>query len=139
MGAHPPTRTPTTLTLEKIGAHDGGVLEAAEITAFDPPSNRLFVVNGANGTVDVLDFAQPRKAGSDRHDLRRRFRRRREQCRCARQPVALAIEAAPKTDPGVVALYEINGLAAPTTSPFRIEAQGSAQTSHAHAPTLSSP
>ena len=97
--------TPTGLTLEKIGGFSGGAIGAAEITAFDAATARLFVVNGANGTVDVLDLKDPRnpvKVGSISvtsigasvnsvavHD----------------GLVALAIEASPKTDPGSVALY----------------------------------
>lgn len=97
--------TPKSLTLEKIGGFDGGAVGAAEITAYDAASRRLFVVNGANGTVDVLDLtnpAAPRRlqsisvtalgAGANSvavHD----------------GLVALAIEASPKTSPGVVAFY----------------------------------
>ena len=44
--------TPTTITLQKIGGFEGGVLGAAEITAYDALSKRLFVVNGANNTGD---------------------------------------------------------------------------------------
>ena len=53
-------RTPASLTLSKIGGftHAGGET-SAEITAFDPLSKRLFVVNGALGTVDVLDLKDP--------------------------------------------------------------------------------
>lgn len=103
-------RTPITLTLEKIGSYDGAALGAAEITAFDAKSKRLFVVNGANGTVDVLDLgtpSQPIKVGTifvaalgagvnsvAVHD----------------GLVALAIEAAPKTSPGTVAFYEASTL-----------------------------
>jgi hypothetical protein len=58
-GASDVNLTPTTLTLEKLGAHDGAVLGAAEITAYDPASKRLFVVNGANGSVNVLDLSSP--------------------------------------------------------------------------------
>lgn len=102
--------TPTSLTLEKIGGFDGGALGAAEITAYDAASKRLFVVNGANGTVDVLDLSTPstpRRVGSInvaalgagvngvavRDGL-----------------VALAIEASPKTNPGVVGLYSATTL-----------------------------
>jgi DNA-binding beta-propeller fold protein YncE len=102
--------TPTSLTLEKIGGFDGGALGAAEITAYDAASKRLFVVNGANGTVDVLDLStpsSPRRVGSInvaalgagvngvavRDGL-----------------VALAIEASPKTNPGVVGLYSATTL-----------------------------
>ena len=97
--------TPTSMTLERIGAYEGGVLGAAEITAFDAGTARLFVVNGANGTVDVLDLRDPKAprligtinvsslgAGVNSvavHD----------------GLVALAIEASPKTNPGVVAFY----------------------------------
>lgn len=97
--------TPTTLSMEKIGAYDGVVLGAAEITAFDPASKRLFVVNGANGSVDVLDLsnpASPKLLGTISvaaigggvnsvaiHD----------------GLVALAVEAKLKTSPGVVAFY----------------------------------
>lgn len=97
--------TPKTLTMEKIGSYNGGKVGAAEITAFDAASKRLFVVNGANGTVDVLDLSTPSApkllgtisvAGLGTgvnsvaiHD----------------GLVALAIEASPKTNPGTVAFY----------------------------------
>ena len=97
--------TPSGLTLERLGSFDGGAVGAAEITAYDAGSKRLFVVNGANGTVDVLDIgnpAAPARVGSINvsalgagvnsvavHD----------------GLVALAIEANPKTRPGVVAFY----------------------------------
>jgi hypothetical protein len=75
-----------------------------------PASKRLFVVNGANGTVDVLDLSvptQPVRVGGIQvgalgagvnsvavHD----------------GLVALAIEASPKTSPGVVAFYSASDL-----------------------------
>ena len=56
----PPERTPVSLSLAKIGgfAHSGGA-SSAEITAYDPLSKRLFVINGALASVDVLDFTNP--------------------------------------------------------------------------------
>lgn len=100
-----PVLTPIALALEKIGAYDGAVLGAAEITAYDAASKRLFVVNGANGSVDVLDLtnpASPKLAGTinvssigggvnsvAEHD----------------GLVALAVEAKVKTSAGVVAFY----------------------------------
>jgi hypothetical protein len=55
-----PEPTPVSLTLAKIGGftHSGGE-SSAEITAYDPLSKRLFVVNGARASVDVLDFSDP--------------------------------------------------------------------------------
>jgi DNA-binding beta-propeller fold protein YncE len=97
--------TPRALTLEKIGGFDGGVEGAAEITAYDAASKRLFVVNGANGTVDVLDLANPaapRQVGSiDVAALGAGI----NSVAVHEGLVALAIQAAVKTDPGVVAFY----------------------------------
>jgi DNA-binding beta-propeller fold protein YncE len=102
--------TPATLTLQKIGGFDGKAVGAAEITAYDKATRRLFVVNGANGTVDVLDLSEPAAPalvatiavtglgagvnGVDVHD----------------GLVALAIQASAKTDPGFVALYDARTL-----------------------------
>ena len=105
-----PEATPAGLTLQKIGGYDGGALGAAEITAFDAASKRLFVVNGANGTVDVLDLSNPAApvrigslnvsalgAGVNSVAIHEGL-------------VALAIEANPKTRPGLVAFYNAASL-----------------------------
>jgi hypothetical protein len=48
--------------LEPIGVYETGVYNesAAEITAYDPGSKRLFVVNGSDGSITVLDLSDPR-------------------------------------------------------------------------------
>ncbi len=101
--------TPSSLSLQKIGTFQGGGAAAAEITAYDPGSRRLFVVNGALGTVDVLDLSNPasparistlQAAGGGSinsvavHD----------------GLVAIAVEAPVKTSPGTVALYRASTL-----------------------------
>ena len=51
-----------TLTqLLPIGVYETGEFDsgAAEISAFDPASQRLFVVNGFDGVIDVLDLSDP--------------------------------------------------------------------------------
>lgn len=97
--------TPVSLALEKIGTYEGGALGAAEITAYDAASKRLFVVNGANGTVDVLDLSTPRapvKIGTiDVSALGASV----NSVAVHDGLVALAIQAPAKTDPGVVAFY----------------------------------
>jgi len=114
--APPAEPTPTMLALQKIGGFnrntDGSTtVGAAEVTAYDAASRRLFVVNGANGTVDVVNLANPAApvlidtinvaalgAGVNSvavHD----------------GLVALAIQANPKTSPGVVAFYNASTLA----------------------------
>lgn len=61
--ADPPGRGPVSAELtelgrytpEKVGFDEGG----AEIVAFDADTERLFVANGSDGTVDVLDASDP--------------------------------------------------------------------------------
>lgn len=106
--------TPHSIALEKIGGftHSGGVA-AAEVTAYDPLSKRLFVVNGALGTVDVLSIANPAApvqvgtvttaqfgaglGGANSVAVRNGI-------------VALAIEASPKTGNGVVGFLRASDL-----------------------------
>lgn len=97
--------TPTSLSMTKIGSYDGAVLGAAEITAFDAASRRLFVVNGANGTVDVLDLSNPAAPARVSTLSVSAFGAGVNSVAVHDGLVALAIEANRKTDPGVVAFY----------------------------------
>ena len=49
------------ITLTALGSYASGSFNvgASEIGAYDPQSRRLFVVNGAHGTIDVLDISNP--------------------------------------------------------------------------------
>ena len=99
------------LTLEKIGGFDGNAAGAAEITAFDAASKRLFVVNGANGTVDVLDLsdpANPTQVGSI--TVSGLGGAAVNSVAVHEGLVALAIESTPKTSPGKVAFYNASDL-----------------------------
>ncbi len=107
--------TPLSLTLSKIGGftHSGG-LSSAEITAYDPLSKRLFVINGANASVDVLNLADPTNPtligsittasiGSGLASI--------NSVAVFNGIVALAVEANPKTNNGVVAWLRASDLA----------------------------
>jgi DNA-binding beta-propeller fold protein YncE len=107
--------TPVSLALTKIGgfAHSGG-LSSAEITAYDPLSKRLFVINGANASVDVLNFSDPSKPtlissittasiGAGLGGI--------NSVAVFNGIVALAVEANPKTSKGVVAWLRASDLA----------------------------
>ncbi len=107
--------TPVSLALTKIGGftHSGG-LSSAEITAYDPLSKRLFVINGANASVDVLNLADPAKPtligsiatasiGAGLGGI--------NSVAVFNGIVALAIEASPKTNNGVVAWLRASDLA----------------------------
>jgi DNA-binding beta-propeller fold protein YncE len=102
--------TPVSLSLTKIGGYDGAAVGAAEITAYDAASRRLFVVNGANGTVDVLDLSNPslpvRVGGISAAALGGGI----NSVAVNDGLVALAIEATVKTSPGVVAFYNASDL-----------------------------
>lgn len=103
--------TPGTISLEKIGAYQGGGVAAAEITAFDPASKRLFVVNGQLGTVDVLDLSSPAAPMKIATISVTQFGSGANSVAVYNGTVALAIEAAVKTDPGRVAFYRAADLA----------------------------
>lgn len=102
--------TPGSISLEKIGEFDGGGEAAAEITAFDAVSQRLFVVNGALGTVDVLDMTSP---ASPKHlgtiDVSS-IGSSANSVAADQGVVAVAIQATVKTDPGTVAFYRATTL-----------------------------
>lgn len=100
-----PAPTPVSLALEKIGTYDGAVLGAAEITAYDAASKRLFIVNGANGTVDVLDLANPATPKLLGTINVFAFGGGVNSVAVHDGLVALAVEAKVKTSPGVVAFY----------------------------------
>lgn len=97
--------TPVSLTLAKIGGFDGAVLGAAEITAFDASSRRLFVVNGANGTVDVIDLSNPALPSKVSTISVSSLGAGVNSVAVHDGLVAVAIEATRKTDNGVVAFY----------------------------------
>jgi len=109
-----PERTPASLTLTKIGgfAHSGGA-SSAEITAYDPLSKRLFVINGALASVDVLDFTNPAaptlittisaaSIGAGLANI--------NSVALFNGVAALAVEANPKTSNGVVAWVRASDL-----------------------------
>ena len=102
--------TPSTLSLDKIGGFTGGGVGAAEITAFDPASKRLFVINGALGTVDVLDLTVPSAPARVSTINVQQFGSGANSVAARDGIVALAIEAAVKTSPGKVAFYRASTL-----------------------------
>lgn len=110
----PSEATPANLTLEKIGGFSTNQFDvsAAEIPAYDPASQRLFMVNALAGAVDVFDLSDPENptlidtldtndvlAGSVVNSVA-----------VANGIVAVAIEAPVKTNLGRMALYRANDL-----------------------------
>ena len=106
--------TPAGLTLEKIGgyAHAGGA-SSAEITAYDPLTKRLFVINGALASVDVLDLSNPAAPALITSISAASFGPGLAAINSVavfNGVVALAVEANPKTSAGVVAWMRASDL-----------------------------
>ena len=105
-----PDPTPSTISLEKIGQYAGGGPGAAEITAFDAVSQRLFVVNGARGTVDVLDLRTPSSPRKVATLSMARFGASANSVAAHDGVVAVAVEAVDKQARGTVAFYRATTL-----------------------------
>ncbi|HNV75692.1 MAG TPA: choice-of-anchor I family protein [Gemmatimonadaceae bacterium] len=110
LGAEPSDPTPGTIALEKIGQYAGAGAAAAEITAFDHVSKRLFVVNGALGTVDVLDLRVPSTPVLVSSIAVGQFGAGANSVAAHNGVVAIAIEGATRTAPGTVAFYRSGSL-----------------------------
>jgi DNA-binding beta-propeller fold protein YncE len=106
--------TPRSLTLQKIAgfAHTGGEA-SAEIPAFDPLSKRVFVVNGAQRTVDVLAMAANgslTQVGTLTTALFGANLGGANGVTIHNGIAAIAVEASPKTSPGLVAFVRTQDL-----------------------------
>jgi DNA-binding beta-propeller fold protein YncE len=114
-----PSKVPPLASLDFLGTYRTGLFEqgAAEIVAYDPRTQRVFVVNAASTSVDVLDISNPAlptlvstidagALGGDANSVA-----------VKNGLVAVAIQAEVKTDPGVVAIYDSHSLALLATFP----------------------
>lgn len=107
--------TPKSISLKMLGRYSAGQfgVSAAEIPAFDAASKRGFVVNALNGVVDVLDLstpASPKHIGTiDASTISTGAQINSVAVHGG--IVAVAIQAARKTDPGFAALYKADTLA----------------------------
>ena len=107
--SEPTELTPNTIELAHLSstASRGFAVSAAEIPAYDSASKRLFVVNAKEGVVDIFDLSNVKTptligsldakaylAGSEVNSVA-----------VHNGVVALAVQAAKKTDTGIVALF----------------------------------
>lgn len=112
---------PHTVTLSPTGTYATGIFDAsaAEIVAHDPTTQRLFVVNAAQGSVDVLDASdatRPTKLFSlETAGVRAADGSVVEDGGAANSVavrdgiVAIAVEAVDKTAPGWLVLADVDG------------------------------
>ena len=100
---------PFNLELTPVGSYATGIFDesAAEIVAHDPKTQRLFVVNGEDDTIDVIDIADPTTPnklfsidlGGNPNSVD-----------VDRGVVAVAVEADDSIDPGFVKFYTVDGV-----------------------------
>lgn len=123
------------ITLNPIGRYQGPTARfdqgAAEVVAYDRASRRIFVVNAQQSTVDVLnatDPAHPVKVGQI--DIKAipgvdPARIGAANSVAARDGLlAVAVEAAPKTDPGLIAFYDASADFSQPVAPLKTVATG---------------
>ena len=83
---------------------------AAEISAFDPKTNRLFVVNAVKSTIDVIDMKNPSHLVFEREISILEFGAGANSVSVNNGLLAAAIESDPKTDPGKVVIWNTSDL-----------------------------
>lgn len=102
-----------TLSLEVIGQHQTGVFAegAAEVVAYDAGTKRVFKVNAKAATVDVLDISNPASPTLVSTIDATALGGSANSVAVNKGVAAVAIEAANKQEPGVVAFYDASTLA----------------------------
>jgi DNA-binding beta-propeller fold protein YncE len=103
--------TPSTISLNQISTYASGIFDegAAEIVAFDKGSQRLFVSNAEENTLDVLDISDPANPSLlNKIDLAP-YGDGVNSVAVHKGLVAVACEADPKQDPGTVAFLDVDG------------------------------
>lgn len=106
--------TPNSIELSKLSVYETHIFgeSAAEIPAFDPVSQRLFVVNAKKGVIDVLDMSNPALPQHIAELSARAHLADSEVNSVSVQNgiVALAVQAKNKTDTGIVTFFNTKDL-----------------------------
>ncbi|MBN2163102.1 MAG: choice-of-anchor I family protein [Pontiellaceae bacterium] len=107
--AHKPAST--SLSLNPLGTYASGIFDegAAEIVAYDKASQRLFVSNANENTLDVLNIADPSAPSLITKVDLRAYGGGVNSVAVFNGVVAAACQADPKQDPGTVVFLDIDG------------------------------
>ncbi|MPZ55064.1 MAG: alkaline phosphatase [Rhizobiales bacterium] len=95
--------------LEFLGRHNGGGVGAAEIAAYDRRSQRLFVTNATDNALVIIDISDPSAPTEVNSIDLSPYGAGPNSVAVSRGKVAVAVEVAPKTDPGVVVFFDTDG------------------------------
>ena len=109
-----PTVTETPINapqLSVLGTYATGIFDesAAEINAFDPGSDRLFVINSSSVTIDILDLSDPSNPTLISEIDAIAFGAAANSVAVKNGVVAVAIASDPETDPGKVVFFDVDG------------------------------
>ncbi|KYC35649.1 alkaline phosphatase [Scytonema hofmannii PCC 7110] len=101
----------TPIKLTPIGTYATGIFDegAAEIPAYDPSSQRLFVVNADSVTVDVLDLSNPSNPTKLFSIDAKAFGGSANSVAVKNGIVAIAIESDNTQEPGKAVFVDVNG------------------------------
>ena len=99
------------IELAQIGRYETGIFDegAAEITAYDADSQNLYVINGANSTIDVLDLSDPTNPTFDFAIAIEEFGDGINSIAIQDGVVAAAFEAESAQDPGTIVFFNTEG------------------------------
>jgi len=99
------------IQLAPLGTYATGIYDAsaAEIADFDPATDRIFFTNAQANTVIALDAADPTALSFDFSIDLSPFGGGVNSVTVLNGGIAVAVEASPKTDPGVVVFFDLDG------------------------------
>ena len=99
------------IELTQIGRYETGIFDegAAEITAYDAGNQNLYVINGANQTIDILDLSDPTNLSFISSINIEEFGDGINSIAIFDGIVAAAIESDPAQDPGKIVFFDTDG------------------------------
>jgi len=103
--------TNLTIRLEPLGTYRTGIFDksAAEITAYDPKTKRVFVTNVAARGIDILDISRPQEPKLFKRIDLSGFGSHANSVTVINGIIAVAVENIISTDPGLVVFFDADG------------------------------
>ena len=110
-GAHAQDATTSPITIRPLGTYSTGQLDAAaaEIVAYHAGTQRAYVVNGGDKTIDILDVSDPTAPALRSQVDMTPFGDAATSVAVFGDLLAVAVPAAEKTDPGAVLFLDPEG------------------------------
>ncbi len=106
-----PVAAQAQLKVEKLGTYETKVFDegAAEIVAYDAKNKRLFIVNGNDKVIDVIDFSNPREMKKIKSISLSEYGKTANSVAVHGDMVAVAVEANDKQANGMLVVLDLDG------------------------------